>query len=294
MKKAILILLAVALVAPVFARDVDAVVSAEWLNANLSKPGVVIVDIRKVDEYKAGHINGAVSAVAAFWSPKKGDLNAELPEIDELADMISELGIKADSIVVVVNSEGGAQYHASARVAFTMKYCGIENVTILDGGMVAWNKAGFALATGLETRDATEYEVKPHTEYLVSQEYVVKNMKKTQFLDARSYDSYFGRVKFAASTQFGHIPGAFPAPKEWLYDAEGKLVSKESIETLLKAIKLDPKKEVVGYCDTGMGCAIWWWVLSEHLGWKNVKIYDGSSEQLTKNPAVVYTKYTWR
>jgi thiosulfate/3-mercaptopyruvate sulfurtransferase len=294
MKKLVLILLALAMIAPAFARDVDAIVSAEWLGQNLNNQRLVVLDIRAVPAYREAHVPGAVSSVAASWYPKKGDLNAELPEADVLVDLIREAGIDQNSIVVVVNAEGGAQYHVSARVAFTLKYAGIENVGILDGGFKAWTAAGQGVATGFENKDETEYELKPRPQYLVSQDYVIKNMKRSQLLDARSYDSYFGRVKFANATQYGHIPGAYAAPKEWLYDADGKLVPKAQIEELLKALKIDPKKEVIGYCDTGMGCSIWWWVLSEHLGWKNVKMYDGSSEELTKNPKVVYTKYVWR
>jgi thiosulfate/3-mercaptopyruvate sulfurtransferase len=73
MKKGILILLMVALVAPIFARDIDAIVSADWLEANLSNAKLAIVDVRKVEDYKAAHIPGAISLVGSnFYVPAKG------------------------------------------------------------------------------------------------------------------------------------------------------------------------------------------------------------------------------
>jgi len=294
MKKGFLVLLMVALVAPLFARDIDAVVSADWLAANLSNSKLVVLDVRKIEDYKVGHIPGAVSSIAASWSPKKGNLNAELPDVGLLEDLIMEAGIDGSNWVVIANSEGGSQYHASARVALTLMYAGLDNVAILDGGMAVWTKAGKPVATGVETRKESDFTAKLRPEFLVSQDYVVENIGKTQFLDARSYDGYFGRTKFANAVQFGHIPGAFSLPKEWLYDAEGKLVPDAKIKEMLAAIGLDTTKEFIGYCDTGMGCAIFSWVFGEKFGWKNVKMYDGSSEELTRNPKVTYTMYSWR
>jgi thiosulfate/3-mercaptopyruvate sulfurtransferase len=294
MKKFVLILLAVTLAAPVFARDVNAFVDVAWLDANLNNPRLVVLDIRAVDAYRTAHIPGAVSSVAATWYPKRGILTAEVPQTDELTDLIQEAGIDANSIVVVVNAEGGAMYHVSARVAFTLKYAGLDNIAILDGGMSEWTKAGKATRAGMENRKATSYKPTLRTNLLVSMDYVVQNVNKSQFMDARSYDIYFGRSKTAFPTQFGHIPGAFPTPKEWLYDADGKLVSKTQIETILAGKRIDPNKEVIGYCDTGMGCAIWTWVLSEYLGWKNVKMYDGSCEELTRASDFKLVQYVWR
>jgi thiosulfate/3-mercaptopyruvate sulfurtransferase len=205
-----------------------------------------------------------------------------------------EAGIDGSSLVVIANSEGGAQYHVSARVAFTLKYAGIENVAILDGGMAVWTKAGKPVAAGTERRKETNYTPTARPEYLASQDYVVANIGKTQFIDVRTYDGYFGRTKFANAVQFGHIPGAVAAPKEWLYDADGKLVPAAQIKELFAALEIDSSKEIIGYCDTGMGCSILWWVFKEQFGWENIKMYDGSSEELSRNPKVTFTKYTWR
>ena len=91
---AVLLLLPLALTAPVqAARSIDPIVSTEWLQNNLNNANLVIVDVRKVEEYKAGHIPGAVNVVYGTWAVKKGDLLNELPAVDDLADAIGSAGI---------------------------------------------------------------------------------------------------------------------------------------------------------------------------------------------------------
>ena len=152
MKKTVLILIVLALAVPVFARGVDAVVSADWLASNLSK--TVVVDMRKLDDYKAGHIPGSVSLLGLYVA--KDNLSNEVPAADELSELIAEAGISADSTVVVVESDG-ARFAWATRAAWTLVYAGVPNVAVLDGGYAAWTKAGKAVATGMEFRDETKF-----------------------------------------------------------------------------------------------------------------------------------------
>jgi thiosulfate/3-mercaptopyruvate sulfurtransferase len=80
--------------------------STDWLHKNLDNPKVIIVDIRKVEDYRAGHIPGAFSMFYGTWAIKKGELDNQLPEDDELIDLLSSAGISPDSIVVVAGTTG--------------------------------------------------------------------------------------------------------------------------------------------------------------------------------------------
>ncbi len=146
MKKAFLLLLAVACMAPAaFARDMDPVVSVAWLEANLANPNLVVMDVRKVDDYKAGHIPGAVNVIGGALYVSKGGVNNEVPEMDDLSDTLSDAGVKAGSWVVVVETDSSRLAWAT-RVAWTLKYAGLVNVAFLDGGYAAWTKAGKAVS----------------------------------------------------------------------------------------------------------------------------------------------------
>lgn len=290
MKKAILVLLAVALIAPVFARDVDAVVGVQWLEANLSKPGLVVIDVRKVDDYKAGHVPGSVNVVGLYVAA--GGLSNEVPPADDLGDIIADAGIDAKSTVVVVESDG-ARFAWATRVAWTLVYAGIPNVTILDGGYAEWKKAGKPEATGLDFKDSTEFEVKFVEGYIATKDYVLKNIKKAQIVDARNYDTYFGVTKQGFVDQFGHIPGAFALPSAWI-TVNGLVRPKAELEEIVKALKLDPKKEAIIHCDSGVLCTTWWWILTQQLGWTKVRSYDGSAQEISKDPTVKFVKYVWK
>jgi 3-mercaptopyruvate sulfurtransferase SseA len=96
------LLLCLFMAAPVAARELQPIVSTEWLAANLDKPGMVLLDIRKVEYYLSGHIPGAVNAFYSAWTVKKVDLYTEIPEMDDLFDLIGEAGIDGNSRVVII------------------------------------------------------------------------------------------------------------------------------------------------------------------------------------------------
>jgi len=291
MKKFMLMLLALSLIAPAFARDVDAFVNAAWLEANLTAPRVVIVDARKVDDYKAGHIPGAVSLLGLYVA--KDNLNNEVPAADELSELIAEAGIDANSIVVVVEADGGARFAWATRVAWTLVYAGIPNVAVLDGGYAEWTKAGKAVATGFETKPETAFVAKLNPAYIADKAFVLANIKKAQIVDARSYDTYFGLTKQAFVDQFGHVPGAFALPAAWI-TLNGLVRPKAELEAMAKALKLDAKKDTVVHCDSGVLCTAWWWVLSQQLGWAKVRSYDGSAQEISKEASVKFVTQVWQ
>lgn len=289
MKKFVLILLIVALATPVFARGIDPVVSAEWLEANLNN--VVIVDMRKVDEYRAGHVPGAVSLLGLYIP--KGGLSNEVPEADELSELLAEAGIKADSKVVVVETDG-ARFAWATRAAWTLVYAGVADVAVLDGGFAAWTKANKRVATGLESRDETNIQVKFVPGYIADKAQVLKSLNSAQIVDTRAYDTYFGITKQSFVDQFGHIPGAFMLPASWITDANGLVRPKAELEAMVAAQRLNNKMEVIIHCDSGVLCTTWWWILTQQLGWTNVRSYDGSAQEISKDPSVKFVKYVWR
>ena len=122
----LLVLLALVLPLSVFARDIEPIVSTDWLEKNLSNPKLIVVDIRKPEEYKAGHISGAINVFYNSWAVKKGALDNQLPSDDDLKDLLSASGIQPDSLVVVAGlTETGPDRVNSTRVGWTLKYAGV-------------------------------------------------------------------------------------------------------------------------------------------------------------------------
>jgi thiosulfate/3-mercaptopyruvate sulfurtransferase len=293
----ILLLLAVIIAWPLaaLAKDIPPVVSTAWLEQNLQNPRLVVVDIRKLEEYKEAQIPGSVNVFYGVWAIKKGDLDNELPETDDLFDIIGSAGIKNDSLVVVAGkTETVTDLVNMTRVAWTLIYAGIENVAVLDGGFTKWASDKKPVSTAGTKPKAVEYKGKVNPSVLASKADVLGVIGKAMIVDTRMPDFYFGVTKLPFVGKFGHIPGAGDLPSAWIF-SEGTFKAKEELEAMAAGVVgADKAKEVVVYCDTGRLASGWWWVLHEVLGYQNVKSYDGSMQEWGKDANTPVMKYRWQ
>ena len=78
------------------------IISTEETAAALTNPDLIILDIRKIEEYKAGHIPGAISMFYGTLAIKRGDSDNELTPDDELIDILGSAGIKPEDRKSVV------------------------------------------------------------------------------------------------------------------------------------------------------------------------------------------------
>jgi thiosulfate/3-mercaptopyruvate sulfurtransferase len=268
------------------ARDVEPIVSASWLEQNLNNPKVIVVDIRKVEDYKTGHIPNAVNAFYGSWAITKGGMRNELPANDDLFDVIGSAGIGSDSIVVVVGKTDGTPDRTDiTRVAWTLKYAGIPNVAILDGGYNKWTADKKAVSTDAVKPKAKPYQAKVNESLFVKKDYVMKNLGNAIIVDVREPDFYKGVKKLDFVSKTGRIPKAVNLPPTQAYKQDGTFKDKAELRNIASGVVgNDTTREIITYCDTGKVCTGWSFLLTELMGYKNVKVYDGSSEEWTKDP----------
>ncbi|MDI9569965.1 MAG: rhodanese-like domain-containing protein [Pseudomonadota bacterium] len=261
-------------------------VSTDWLQKNLENPRLVVLDVRKVEEYKAGHIPNAVNAFYGAWAVKRGELLNELPAIDELFDTIGGAGIDADSLVVVVGKTTTVpDQFDMTRVAWTLKYAGVANVAVLDGGQNKWVKDGKAVSTDAVRAKAKAYRGKINRGLFVNKDYVLKSLGKAVILDVRAPDFYEGKQKLPFVQKAGRIKGAVNLPVGQLFTPEGLYKDQAALAALATtAVGADKSREIIAYCDTGKTCTAWAFILTDMLGYENVKIYDGSAMEWLKDP----------
>ena len=268
-----------------FARVMEPVVSTDWLQQNLSK--VTVVDVRKVEEYKAGHIPGAVNVFYGTWAIKRGDLLNELPADDDLKDVLSSAGIEPGSLVVVVGKmDAPTDRVDSSRVAWTLKYAGVENVSLLSGGYNKWVNDKRPVSTDAVKPRSKAYKGKFNKEYLIKKNEVMSRLGKAVIVDVRESDFYNAKKKLDFVARLGHIKGAVALPTSTMYEKDATYKTKSELAALATpAVGTDLSKEIVIYCDTGKFCSAWWFMLHELLGYKDVKVYDGSMMEWAKDPA---------
>jgi thiosulfate/3-mercaptopyruvate sulfurtransferase len=281
---AMLVILAVPFVA--VAKEMAPIVSVDWLEKNLKNPHLVVLDIRKVEEYKAGHIPGAVNAVYETWAIMKGGLRNELPETDDLFDAIGSAGIDAKSSVVVVGKVDTMQDRANImRVAWTLLYAGLKNVAVLDGGYNKWIADKKTVSLDVVKAKAKSYKGRVNPKLFASKDYVMSRLGKTTLIDARDEELYSGKKKLDFVQKAGRIAGAKELYFGLAYNADGTFKNKAELSALVSGVAGNDKtKEIIFYCDSGRTASPWAFIAPQVLGYKDVKLYDGSIEEWSKDP----------
>lgn len=279
-----------------FARDIDPIVSTDWLEKNLTNSKLVVIDIRKTEDYKIGHIPNAVNVFYGTWAIDKKGLKNEMPEDDDLVDIIAGAGISNDSLIVVAGlSETLTDLVNMARVSWTLKYAGLNNLAVLDGGNTKWIKEQKPVSSEPVKPKAGNFKPKWNKNILATKELVLKQIGKSVIIDDRTPDTFFGVAKLDFIEKAGHIKDALSLPSGWLFTKDNVYRTKEDIQAIAEGVVgKDKKKEIITYCDTGRLGTGWWFVLSELLGYENVKLYEGSMQEWSKDPNAPVVKYSWK
>ena len=217
-----------------------------------------------------------------------------LPERDEFEELMQSWGVNNDDAIVVTSlGTSNADMTLATRLYWQLKYFGHDKVAILEGGVVQWQ---------LEERPSSieVHEIKPGNwlagkedrSILASSDDVAAAIKDTysQLLDSRSLGFYLGVVKQPYVRKKGHIPGAKIFPNELLTSAGAApyFTDSEALKNIATELDIDTGADIITYCNSGQLASASWFVFSELMGNKNVKLYDGSMHQwaLEKRPVV--------
>ncbi len=268
----------------VFARDISPIVSTDWLAKNLKEPRLIIMDIRKVEEYREGHIPYSINVPYVTWAETHERLNTEIPSAADLFEAMGSAGIRNHSLIVVVCRMDVCQTQVeAARVFCTLEYGGLENVGILDGGYEQWVREKRPITTKVVKPGKTVYKGKLNKSLIADKDYVSSRLGKAVFVDVRERELFLGTTRQSFVKKYGHIPGAINLPVTEAFTKRGTFKSKEELESIAaKTVGTDKSNDIVTYCDAGKCCPTWAFILREVLGYKNVRIYDGSFEEWSR------------
>jgi thiosulfate/3-mercaptopyruvate sulfurtransferase len=197
-------------------------VSTEWLAARLNDPNVVILDSsyylanhkRDADaEFLAGHIPGAQRFDVDAISDKSNPLPHMLPPVEQFAAQVGALGV-GDGVTVVLYD--GLGLYGAARVWWTFRTFGSDNVRVLDGGMPKWKAENRPLETGpARPLPPKTFTAKFNRNMVASIDDVQKVLldKTAQVVDARSASRFRGEApEPRPNVRGGHMPGSFNVP----------------------------------------------------------------------------------
>ncbi len=257
----------------------DRLVSTEWLHDHLDDPGIGIIEVGSQDDrdYRLGHAPGARWV---FWKDLCWDeAMRELATPEQMAQRLGDLGIGEDRTVVLMSDE--PQYATYAYWAMTM--AGVREVRVLDGSRTAWVTEGRPLTVEVPVVRGMERPAGPgDSSSRVGRDEVLAGLRSQErvLVDARSPEEYRGeRVmplpKFDHGAQrAGRIPGAVHLYYRRFLNDDDTFRSTEEIADQLSGIGAD--REVVAYCRLSHRATLVWFALTEILGRRRVRVYDGS------------------
>jgi thiosulfate/3-mercaptopyruvate sulfurtransferase len=270
--------------------DLSPIVTADWLSRNLSDATLRVLDIRTQSQYSKGHIPGSLSTPFSLWAINANGLSLEVPSDEELRDLLGRTGIDPSSTVVVVNrTETDFSRADATRVAWTCMIAGVRRVAVLDGGYNRWVNEKRDVSIDIVHPQPRTYSGVIDRSSIASKSYILKKIGKSIIVDTRLPQDYFG-----ISSKPGHIRSAVNLPTPWVFAGDGNyLPEKELQEMAVGVIGTNKSKEIIVYCDVGGYASTWWFLLTQVLGYRNVKLYDGSLEEWTKNPQAPLGRYSW-
>src|SRR5208337_2424949 len=257
----------------------DVLVDADWAEAHIGDPGVVIVEVDEdTSAYDKGHIP---TAIKLDWKKDLQDpVRRDFVDKTGFAALLSERGISNDDTVILY---GGNNNWFAAYAYWYFRLYGHDKVKLLDGGRKKWELDGRALSSDSVRRPATSYTAAPPDNSIRAfRDEVIAAISVKNLVDVRSPDEFSGKILAPAhlpqeqSQRPGHIPGAINVPWSKAANEDGTFKSDEELAKLYADAGLGGTKETIAYCRIGERSSHTWFVLKELLGHENVKNYDGS------------------
>jgi thiosulfate/3-mercaptopyruvate sulfurtransferase len=282
----------------------DPLVSTEWLAKNLQAKDLVIIDVRTENNYGVGHIPGSVNMAYSGWQPfNEGRACQLMPPPEIFTKFMRELGVNESSHVVIYDHGNSISDASKGGTAlWILKTMGHQHVSYLDGGFTKWTFEGRDIDNVKPTPAAGNFTAKFDTGKFARLDDIKNklNDKNVVFVDARTPEQHFGVEKRGDVKRFGHIPGSICLPADYLTNAgvnraPATLKSREQLEQIIKGagLPMDKNREIIVYCNSCQFAGLGYLVLQDILGYKNVKVYDGSMLEYAAMEELPLVKFAW-
>jgi thiosulfate/3-mercaptopyruvate sulfurtransferase len=263
----------------------DALIDTRDLDAalrNVSAPRPVVLDVRwrlggppPAELYASGHLPGAVAVeldrdlAAPVGDGKRG--RHPLPEPGALQEALRRWGINEDSSVVAYDDADGS---SAARAWWLLRWAGLRDVRVLDGGIAAWTAAGLLLTAEVPSPELGNVLVRPGAMPVLDAEGAAGLVAGGGvLLDARVEPRYRGEVE-PVDPVAGHIPGARSAPASGNVDVSGRFLSAERLRERFARLGVEADRAAGAYCGSGVTAAQE--VLALHVAGIPAALYAGS------------------
>jgi thiosulfate/3-mercaptopyruvate sulfurtransferase len=259
----------------------DSLVSTDWVAEHLHDPKVRLVEV-DVDTaaYDTGHLPGAVG-----WNWKSQlstQVVRDVADQEGIESLLSDAGVDNDTTVVLY---GDNNNWFAAYALWLLKYYGVENVKLMNGGRKKWIEEGREVTTDASSHPKSSFKVKgPDASVRALRDDVMDALKagNVPLVDVRSPKEFSGELLAPenlpqeGSQRGGHIPTAKNIPWATAVNEDGTFKSRDELDKIYGDQGITGDKNVIAYCRIGERSAHTWFVLTHLLGYPNVRNYDGS------------------
>jgi len=251
------------------------VIEAAQLAQQLQNPHLLILDLSSQENYDNGHIPGAVRVDPARLLCGIQPVPNKLPSPLQLSELFSELGISADSEVVVYDDQMGP---LAGRMIWTLHCVGHQKCSFLNGHLKAWQDAGLELETNANQATPGYFDAEIDGSLIADVDYILSQLDNTDSVvwDARSEREYTGE-KVVNARKGGHIPGArwYEWTNSLISTQDTRLRDRDSLIAELAARGISGDAEVITHCQTHRRSGLTY-LVARYLGFDKVRCYDGS------------------
>lgn len=262
----------------------ETLVDPDWLEIRLGDPKLRVIALNSTgsEAFDTGHIPGAM-----FWPWKDmlwDPLRREFPEPGIFATRCADAGISTDTTVVFYG-DPAVQFGTYAWWVF--KYCGHKDARVLNGSRMRWERENRPMTT--ERAEIAPGRYTPNSQpsnagMRARRDEVLAAIGRedTVILDHRSPEEYRGE-RFSppgspnhGAERLGHIPGAKHLYFEDFLAEDRSFKPVGTIRAMLEERGATPDKRIISYCRLSHRATLAYFVMTQLLGFTNVRSYDGS------------------
>lgn len=214
------------------------------------------------EQYLAGHIPGAAFFDHQEFSDSESPYEYMLASDEVLADRIGKIGIKNDSVVVLYTTGILA---CATRAWWLLRYAGLKNVRVLDGGFAAWKEAGGGVEQADQKYAPVQFKGRFRKDMFATINEVQDALKKENVLIENALTRDWHDQE--------HIPGSSCLPLTNLTIEWNAFLPNDQLAAQL--VGSEQNKRIINYCGGGIAATV---NAMAHLmvGDENVAVYDGS------------------
>jgi thiosulfate/3-mercaptopyruvate sulfurtransferase len=263
-------------------RRAQALVDVDWAREHVDDPNVRFIEVDvDTSAYDSGHLP---NAVGFNWTTQLNDSESrDLASREQLQQLLRDAGVNDDTLIVFY---GDNDNWFAAWAYWQLKYQGLDNVRLLNGGRKKVENAGPSLITQAPTHPRGNItlpsSIRPELRTFRDDVLHATDAPGAALVDVRSPAEYSGQLAAPEhlpqerAQRKGHIPGAVNVPWAKAVAEDGTFKSDEELEQLYASQGVTPDKDVTVYCRIGERSSHTWFALKELLGYPNVRNYDGS------------------